>query len=88
MIRMKIPDSMTGISKENVMKKLYRISKEKKIAGICAGVGELYSIDPNIVRIALVFGAVATLLWPAIVAYLVGWFLIPEKEDQDIGQSP
>jgi phage shock protein C len=63
------------------MKKIYRIKTEKKIAGICAGIGELYSFDPTIVRIVAVFGAVATGIWPGVVAYLVGWMLIPDKKD-------
>jgi phage shock protein PspC (stress-responsive transcriptional regulator) len=62
------------------MKKIYRLSKQKKIAGICAGIGEMYALDPTIVRVITVFGTVATGIWPGVVAYLVGWFLIPDKE--------
>ena len=69
------------------MKKLYRIKTEKKIAGICAGIGEIYSIDPTIVRIALVFLTVATAIWPGIAAYITAWFLIPDKEDFNHRQS-
>ncbi len=65
------------------MKILYRNTKEKKIAGICAGIGEIYRIDPTIVRIVAVFGTVATAIWPGVVAYAVGWFLIPDKESVD-----
>jgi phage shock protein C len=63
------------------MKKIYRIKSEKKIAGICAGIGEIYSIDPVIVRVAVVFGTVATAIWPGVIAYIAGWILIPEKEE-------
>jgi phage shock protein PspC (stress-responsive transcriptional regulator) len=63
------------------MKKFYRIKSEKKIAGICAGIGEIYSIDPTIIRIAVVFGTVATAIWPGVIAYIAGWILIPEKEE-------
>jgi phage shock protein C len=65
------------------MKKIYRLKKEQKIAGICAGFGEMYSIDPTILRIAVVFGTVATAVWPGIIAYIAGWILIPYKEDFD-----
>ncbi len=66
------------------MKKLYRItvSEKKKIAGICAGIGEIYNIDPNIVRVSAAFVCVLTQIFPLIVAYLVAWYLIPEKSDQ------
>jgi len=56
------------------MKNIY-----KKIAGICAGIGEIYDYDPNIVRIVAVFLCVLTQLFPLVVAYLAGWYLIPEK---------
>jgi phage shock protein C len=69
------------------MKILYRIKKEKKIAGICAGIGEIYKIDPTIVRIITVFGTVATALWPGVIAYLVGWYLIPDKEEIESGNT-
>ena len=65
------------------MKILYRNKKEKKLAGICAGIGEIYMIDPNIVRVIAVFSAVITGIWPGMIAYLVGWFLIPDKEDME-----
>ena len=70
------------------MKILYRIKKEKKIAGICAGIGEIYNIDPTIVRIVAVFGTIATAIWPGVVAYAVGWFLIPDKDDVDPSKIP
>jgi phage shock protein C len=63
------------------MKRLYRDTKEKKIAGICAGIGEIYGIDPTIVRIAAVFITVATAIWPGVIAYLAGWYIIPDKEE-------
>lgn len=69
------------------MKKIYRIKEEKKIAGICAGIGEIYMIDPTIVRVVAVFGAVATGIWPGVVAYIAGWILIPDKEDMQNGRA-
>ena len=41
----------------------------------------MYTMDPTIVRMIAVFGTVATGIWPGVVAYLVGWFLIPEKDE-------
>ncbi len=67
------------------MKRLYRVESEKKIAGICAGIGDMYDIDPNLVRVALVFLGVATLIWPVVVAYIAGWVLLPEKGE--LGQD-
>lgn len=61
------------------MKKLYRIDKDKKIAGICTGVGEMLDIDPTIVRLAFIFACALTGVFPLIITYLVGWVIIPEK---------
>lgn len=61
------------------MKELYRSNKDKKIAGICAGVGEMFNIDPTIVRLAFVFVCVLTGVFPLIATYAVGWLIIPEK---------
>ncbi len=63
------------------MKRIYRDTENKMIAGICAGIGEMLNFDPTLVRLALVFGTVFTGFAPGIIAYLVGWFIIPEKAD-------
>ena len=60
------------------MKRLYRSSTDKKIAGICGGLGELYTTDPTLLRLGAVFLGLATGLLPIIVAYFVGWIIIPK----------
>ncbi len=59
------------------MKKLFRSESDKKIAGICGGIGEAYIIDSNLVRVALLFLGLATGGIPFLIAYLVGWIIIP-----------
>ncbi len=63
------------------MKRIYRDEDNAKIAGICAGLGEMYSIDPTLLRLGLVFLAVITGFVPIPITYLVGWAIIPEKRD-------
>jgi phage shock protein C len=63
------------------MKRIYRDTDHKMIAGICAGIGEMTNVDPTLVRLALVFGTAITGFAPGIIAYVVGWFIIPLKED-------
>ncbi len=60
------------------MKKLYRSSKDRKIAGICGGLGEYFSVDPTLIRLAFVFIALITAIIPMIVAYVIGWIIIPQ----------
>lgn len=61
------------------MRKLYRSDTDKKIAGICGGLSEMLSYDSTIIRLIFVFITVLTGLVPAIVAYIVGWLIIPVK---------
>ena len=58
-------------------KRLLRSRQDRWIAGVCGGIGEYAGIDPNLVRLLAVVGAVfsaGTLL----VAYVVAWILMPE----------
>jgi phage shock protein PspC (stress-responsive transcriptional regulator) len=60
------------------MKRLYRSSTDKKIAGICGGLGEYLNVDPTMVRLAAVFGGLITAVIPFIVGYIIAWVLVPE----------
>lgn len=64
------------------MKRLYRSTTEKKIAGICAGFGHYFGLDPTLVRIIFVVALFITggLLIPA---YLIGVWVIPKGPDGD-----
>ncbi|MGH7473022.1 MAG: PspC domain-containing protein [Candidatus Methylomirabilales bacterium] len=59
------------------MKKLHRSQADKMIAGICGGLGELLSVDPTLIRLAVVFLGLVTAVFPVFVAYIVGWIIIP-----------
>lgn len=60
------------------MKKLYRSQTDRKIAGICGGLGEIYGIDSNLIRIAFVFVALITHIIPLVVTYLIAWLILLE----------
>jgi len=64
------------------MKRIYRSQKDKKIAGIFGGLGELFDIDPTLLRLLFVFIGLATGIIPFAVAYLVGWIIIPKGKSQ------
>jgi len=58
-------------------KKLYRSVEDRKIGGVCGGMGEYFDIDPTIIRllwIALVFA-----VGSGLIAYIIAWIIIPEK---------
>jgi phage shock protein PspC (stress-responsive transcriptional regulator) len=58
------------------MKKLYRSLASKKIAGVCAGLGEYFELDPVLFRLLFVisvfFGGVGLLI------YVLMWIMVPE----------
>ena len=68
-------------NEERLMKRLYRSQKDNKIAGIFGGLGEIFSIDPTLLRLAFVFIGLATGIFPVLIAYLVGWIIIPKGEE-------
>jgi phage shock protein PspC (stress-responsive transcriptional regulator) len=60
------------------MKRLYRSHKEKKLAGICGGVGEYLDVDPTVVRLVTVVVALVTAIIPVVIGYVIAWIIIPE----------
>jgi phage shock protein C len=59
-------------------KQLYRSRDDRMVAGVCGGLGEYFNIDPTIIRLIFVFGAIVTgsgLFW----AYLVLMVVVPEE---------
>ena len=68
------------------MKRLHRSREDRMVAGICGGIGEVYEIDPTLIRLGLVFVGLATGIVPLLVAYIIGAIIIPlgpEPEDKD-----
>jgi phage shock protein C len=60
------------------VKKLYRSRTDRKVAGICGGLGEVYNLDPTLIRLGLVFLGLATAILPLLVAYILGIIIIPQ----------
>jgi phage shock protein C len=67
------------VSKE--VKKLYRSRKDKMIAGICGGIGEIYSFDPTIVRLVYALITIFS-AGTALLVYILGWIIIPEEKPE------
>jgi phage shock protein C len=58
------------------MKRLY-LSKDKKISGVCGGIGEYFEIDSSLVRLGWIIMTVLTGVVPGIIAYIVAAIVIP-----------
>ena len=66
--------------KRNSMKKqLMRSGRDKKIAGVCAGVAHYFDMDPTIVRV--IWGVLAFGYGAGVVAYIILWIIAPEATD-------
>jgi phage shock protein C len=64
------------MTNDNV-RRLYRSTDDRMIAGVCAGLAEYIDIDPTIVRLLFVLGLLAggATFW----AYLVMMLVVPEE---------
>jgi phage shock protein C len=60
------------------MKRLYRSRTDRMVAGICGGLGEVYNLDPTLIRLGLVFLGLATGIMPLLIAYILGIIIIPQ----------
>lgn len=60
-----------------LQKKLARSKRDRKIAGVCAGIADYFDIDPTLVRIVFIFLGVPGGA-PGILIYLALWLIMPE----------
>ena len=69
------------------MRKLYRSSTNKKIAGVCGGLAEYFNIDATIIRVIFIL----LLLpggFPGLIPYLILWLVMPLKPADVIDSTP
>jgi phage shock protein C len=67
-------------------KRLYRSRTDRKVAGVCGGIGRYFGVDPVVFRIVwvlLILGMGAGLL-----AYLICWLIIPLEPETAASESP
>lgn len=63
----------------NFRKEFYRIPSKGRIAGVCAGVAEVYGVSVSKVR--WTYSIAFILSVPMLTVYLIQWFLYPVKEE-------
>ncbi|PYV14606.1 MAG: PspC domain-containing protein [Acidobacteria bacterium] len=67
-------------------RKLTRSRHDKKIAGVCGGLGEYLAVDPTLVRliwlIAVIFGGTGLL------AYVIAWIVMPQEPEPKPAPAP
>ncbi len=71
---------------ESNKKKLYRSKENKILAGIFGGLGEYFDIDPNLLRIIVLFVIFLTFfggLVPFLIVYFIAMFIIPSEREKN-----
>ncbi len=65
------------------MKRLYRSITDRKIAGVCGGLGEYFEIDPSLMRVLAVAFVLAG--GSGLLAYILAWIIVPEAPARPSG---
>jgi len=80
-----VPDGSSGAaeaaetsSTREHKERLYRSRTERKLFGVCGGLGNHLNVDPTIIRVLFVAAAFAS-FGVAIVAYLIMAFVVPQE---------
>lgn len=60
-------------------RKLYKIEYNKKICGVCGGIGEYLKVDPTVIRI--IWALLVCFGGCGIVLYIICAFIMPNKSD-------
>jgi phage shock protein PspC (stress-responsive transcriptional regulator) len=75
---------MTGSTKFK-NRKLYRSQENRMIGGVCGGMAEYFTIDPNLMR--LLFVVLTFLGGSGILIYIASLLIIPNNPDQTIPET-
>ena len=68
--------------------RLTRSGTDRKIAGVCGGLAEYLRIDATLVRLAwAVLSIVPGAIVGGVVAYVLAWFIMPERSNAPLGAS-
>ena len=66
----------------NPAKRLTRSMSNRKLAGVCGGIGEYFRIDPLFIRIGFVGSALLLKIFPIFILYSILASFIPEPSTQ------
>jgi len=64
-------------------KKLYRSTHDKKLAGICGGIGLYTGIDPTLIRLAWIILTILTGIAPGVIGYIIAAIVVPDEPSHE-----
>ena len=56
-------------------------SRDKMIAGVCAGIAEYFGWETSLFRAAFVLASILSVAFPGILVYVVLWIVMPAPPD-------
>jgi len=59
---------------------LRRSRSNRMIAGVVAGLGQYFGIDPTLARVLYVVGSIVSAAFPGILVYVLLWAIVPEGD--------
>jgi phage shock protein C len=66
-------------------RRLVRLMREKKIAGVCAGFADYFEVDVTLMRILTLLVAIFTGI--GFIAYIIAWIAMPKDYSQAPAQA-
>jgi phage shock protein C len=63
------------------MKKFFLSRTNKKISGVCGGIGEYIGVDATFVRVVTVLAVLMTGIFPVVIIYILIAWIAPERPD-------
>ena len=68
-----------AVANSRAARKLFRSRTDRKIAGVCAGMGHYLDLDTSLVRVLFVLVTFAVGFFPGLIAYVLAWIIVPEE---------
>ncbi|HSE49628.1 MAG TPA: PspC domain-containing protein [Terriglobales bacterium] len=68
-----------GVAASVARRQLLRSRKDRKVAGVCAGLAEYLVMDVTLLRVLTV--CLAIVWFPIVIAYIVMWVVVPEEPE-------
>jgi phage shock protein C len=66
------------MTEQQPYKRLVRVQKGRKIAGVCAGFGVYFNVDPVLIRVLAI--ALALMGGSGFLLYLIAWIVMPLED--------
>ena len=67
------------VGSRHAPRKLIRSRSDRRIAGVCGGLGEYLGVDTTVVRLIWFFVTFVSGIVPGILVYVLAWIIVPEE---------